>query len=359
MSRNLTDAQLEKKIDLRVYYYELRKIGLKNFQEEYVDMQSSKVIFWISPLFLLKRLKIASKLMLAYYKSKHDFNCIHAHTLFFDGYIAYEAYKKWKIPYVITVRSCDLYPWYLWKLPVFKEIGTVILKNSAAVTFLSSISKIQLLNFLPPEMQTEIDRKSYIIPNGISQFWLEKRQIKRLNDDDRCICIVTVGTIEKRKNQISVLHAVKLLEKEGYSIKYIVVGKRKHKRDQRIVERLKKSRFTEMIPYSPKEELVRIYDRCHIYVMPSYRETFGLSYAEAMSQGLPVIYSKGQGFEGQFDEGMVGYAVIPGSPKDIACAIKKIISRYNAISSMCSELSVKFSWEDVAERYFVVYQRLV
>ena len=45
--------------------------------------------------------------------------------------------------------------------------------------------------------------------------------------------------------------------------------------------------------------------------MTSLGESFGLTYAEAMSQGVPVIYSKGQGFDGQFKEGVVGYHVDP------------------------------------------------
>lgn len=40
--------------------------------------------------------------------------------------------------------------------------------------------------------------------------------------------------------------------------------------------------------------------------MPSHKETFGLVYAEAMSQGLPIIYTKNQGFDGQFPDGYVG-----------------------------------------------------
>ena len=38
-----------------------------------------------------------------------------------------------------------------------------------------------------------------------------------------------------------------------------------------------------------------------IFVMPSVTELL-LVYAEAMSQGLPVIYTRGQGFDGQFEE---------------------------------------------------------
>ena len=65
--------------------------------------------------------------------------------------------------------------------------------------------------------------------------------------------------------------------------------------------------------------------------MPSYTESFGLVYAEAMSQKLPVIYSKGQGFDGQFEEGLVGYHVSPYDVKDIANGILKALENDSAI----------------------------
>src|SRR5690606_19135661 len=40
-----------------------------------------------------------------------------------------------------------------------------------------------------------------------------------------------------------------------------------------------------------KEELIRIYRDCHLFVMPSRNETFGLVYVEAMLQGLPILYT--------------------------------------------------------------------
>src|SRR5690606_12599042 len=53
--------------------------------------------------FYLKHHKIKKELLNNYNIKKFDI--LHAHSLFSNGYIAYTAYKKHKIPYVVAVRS--------------------------------------------------------------------------------------------------------------------------------------------------------------------------------------------------------------------------------------------------------------
>jgi len=89
--------------------------------------------------------------------------------------------------------------------------------------------------------------------------------------------------------------------------------------------------------------------------MPSLHETFGLVYIEAMSQGLPLIYSKGEGIDGYFKEGKVGYSVNFKDINDIIEKIELILDNYNNISKNCNDLVEKFSWERVAQTYNHVY----
>ncbi len=91
--------------------------------------------------------------------------------------------------------------------------------------------------------------------------------------------------------------------------------------------------------------------------MPSITETFGLVYAEAMSQGLPVIYSKGQGFDQQFDNGQVGYAVNCFDINEISCRIQDILSNYNSISSNCLKNVSKFNWKKIIGDYVILYSK--
>jgi glycosyltransferase involved in cell wall biosynthesis len=142
---------------------------------------------------------------------------------------------------------------------------------------------------------------------------------------------------------------------KGYKIKFDVVGKVK---DQKVFNIIKNLPYVNYLGVKPKEELINIYRHNDIFVLPSINETFGLVYAEAMSQGLPVIYTKGQGFDGQFKDGEVGYAVRYDSSKDIYEAVIKICHKYNEISRMCVENAGRFNWNKISVEYFQIYSSL-
>ena len=86
---------------------------------------------------------------------------------------------------------------------------------------------------------------------------------------------------------------------------------------------------------------------------------FFLVYAEAMSQGLPVIYTQGQGFDGQFDEGEVGFHCKSDSPSDIREQIEKVCFDYTSISARCIELCKRYRWNEIVERYSKIYSNIV
>ena len=83
-----------------------------------------------------------------------------------------------------------------------------------------------------------------------------------------------------------------------------------------------------------------------------------LVYAEAMSQGLPVIYSEGQGFDGQFENGEVGFSIDSHDPVSVADGIKKAVSDYSLISKCATEGCRKFNWSEIAREYDKVYKSL-
>ena len=90
--------------------------------------------------------------------------------------------------------------------------------------------------------------------------------------------------------------------------------------------------------------------------MPSIRESFGRVYAEAMTQGLPVIFTRGQGFDGLFEDGAVGYAVNPLDYEEIADAIEKISNRYEEMSKNCVEKCKLFDWTAIAKKLEGMYR---
>ena len=108
----------------------------------------------------------------------------------------------------------------------------------------------------------------------------------------------------------------------------------------------------------PKEKLIEEYKKADIFVMPSFTESFGLVYAEAMSQGLPVVYSEGQGFDNQFEEGAVGFHVSSNDPKSVADGIEKVINSFDVIREGITINARIFNWEDIAKRYVAIYHKI-
>ena len=200
--------------------------------------------------------------------------------------------------------------------------------------------------------------KSKVIPNGIDDFWFanapEEDQLeqKSAHIKDGIINIVYAGRIDKNKNIPTTQKAMEILAGKGYKPQLTIIGP---VADQNENEKISRDERTHCLPAMPKEELIHQYRQNDIFVMPSFFETFGLVYAEALSQGLPVVYSKGQGFDGQFEDGYVGYSVSSDSPEEVADAIVKICDDYPAVSKRTVPSVKKFDWSLITGQYREIY----
>lgn len=284
------------------------------------------------------------------------FDLLHAYTLFTDGNCAYELSKKYNIPYVVAVRNTDVNVFFKW-MPHLRRRGVEILKNAKAVFFLSEPYKKQVLcKYIPSALQGVLEEKSYVIPNGIDDFWLHNSAVENKSIDTQSgIKLIYAGRIDKNKNIPTTQKAMAILSDRGINTMLTVVGRIEEKKEYLKIIADKRTRY---LPAMPKEKLIEEYKEADIFVMPSFTESFGLVYAEAMSQGLPVIYSKGQGFDNQFAEGTVGFHVLSDDPRSVADGIEKIIDSFDAIRERTAVSARKFNWDDIAKQYVAIYQKI-
>lgn len=347
------EEQLARNMDLRVFYFRAKERGLPDVDAPYLDLRLN-YSNWDRPFFLLKENKVWEDFLDLY--ENNEFNILHAHTVFSNGYIALKAKKKFGIPYVVSVRDMDINLFFKYRFNL-RRIGIEILKEADKIIFISEPYKVLLIStYVPKKYHQEFIEKSHIITNGINKFYLENKNYKNGIDVSDEIKIITVGLISKRKNQLKVLEAVRILNEMGFKASYTVIGK---VLDDKVYNKLKMSSYVNYIPFMSKEELLSEYRKADIFVMPSKTETFGLTYAEAMSQGLPVIYTKGQGFDGQFEEGEVGYSVRSNNASQIANSIVKILNNYTHISNRCTMLSDRFQWELIVKKYTRIYSDVI
>lgn len=110
-------------------------------------------------------------------------------------------------------------------------------------------------------------------------------------------------------------------------------------------------------PIYDKEKLSEVFRTHSLFAMPSIHETFGLVYIEALSQNIPVIYTKGQGIDRLFNDS-VGIGVNPLSVDDITQAMKTILSTPDNYNNTSIDFDV-FNWNSIAKKYMGYYSEII
>lgn len=285
-----------------------------------------------------------------------DVDLCHAATLFSDGGQAYLIYKKYSIPYVVAVRNTDING-FLDILPNTWAAGRQILLNAQKIFFISNalmkkFSKHRIIKPLLPEIQD----KMVLIPNGIDDYYLD--HVNR--EPHYGHKLLYVGDFSNNKNVVRLGEAILDLKKEeGFGdIHLTLVGGGKNT-DNRVQQMLENSpnTFSFLGPIYEKDKLCEVFNSHCLFAMPSIHETFGLVYVEALSQNLPVIYTKGQGIDGLFDNS-VGEGINPLSVQEIKDGIRNILTHPEIYSNHNIDFE-RFRWKRIVQQYIGYYEETI
>lgn len=283
-----------------------------------------------------------------------DFDVMHAHSLFSNGILAFDAKVRFGVPYVVAVRNTDIYSFFRFR-PWLRGLGIEIARHASSIVFLShAYREMFFREIVPARHKDEFRQKSYVIPNGINRLFLDK-QPSFPRKPDGMLRVLQVGDLSRNKNQLAVAKACKLLRKQGRDVEYVVIGRAC---EGGVAEKLKRMSNVRVMEPKTQLELVDEYRSADVFAMPSFHETFGLSYAEAMSQGLPIVYTKGQGFDGWFESEEVGACVPPSDVKQLADAIASCYGRRSLLFENNIEASRLFDWIKIARRYESIYSAI-
>ena len=350
--------QLDKNRVEQYIFCPLRKTSSETTVDPTYQTPGSKIIFsralkkYHRVLF---RLKIKSLYKdLANSGNLTEIDVVNATTMYSDGALALKIKKKFDIPYIVTVRSTDIGAFNKYRPDLF-PLGLEILQNAHKIIFISQALKSKFYEHIFfRNFKKELLSKSHIISNGIDQFWIDNLiGQKRITPTK----ILYVGTFLERKNVLKLIDATLHLEKLYPGIELTIVGKSG-------IQENKIKQFSEENPgtikflgsITKKDDLRNVYRSNHIFAMPSINETFGLVYLEALSQGLPILYSTDDGIDGTFDF-EVGEGVDPKSTEAIMQGLKKIIDEYSKYSLAMIDFD-NFSWKNICKTYLAFYEEM-
>lgn len=283
---------------------------------------------------------------------------IHAHTLFSDGVLAYKAHKEFGLPYVVAVRNTDVNG-FVRLMKHCHHLGRKILLNAEKVFFISSALQqtFEQSSFVKPVFE-KVKNKFELLPNGIDDYWHEHIS----HDEHKGYDVLYVGDFSANKNVVRLAKAILELRREGnfVDVRLVVIGGDKDGNGGG-----KTQAIINAYPYAikalgkiyDKDKLVEVMRSCSVFAMPSIHETFGLVYLEALSQNLPVVYTKGQGIDGLFDD-TVGIGVNPLSVEEIKDAIKIILQNNSKYGNKNVHFE-DFNWNGIAGKYLSLYKHII
>ena len=273
---------------------------------------------------------------------------VHAHTLFTDGSIALRLKRETGIPYGVTLRYSDLS--VIWKYePHLRPLGREILREAGFAAFLNEAARSQALGWFGGAEREALLAKSVILPNGIREEWLTGVPRTAPRDPVR---VGFAGRMTERKRPGDALAAV---HQACVERRFVMDACGDGPLAARFRAALRPGDICRGA-LSGVPAMKVFYAGVDILLVPSAAETFGMVYLEAMSQGVPVLYTRGQGFDGQFPEGAAGYAVGCGDIREQAEALNRIAKGdYAALSRRCCELAKDYAWPKIAARWTEVY----
>jgi glycosyltransferase involved in cell wall biosynthesis len=168
--------------------------------------------------------------------------------------------------------------------------------------------------------------------------------------------VLNVGTIEERKNALTIVKAIKQLD-----ISLVLIGKQTSYANQ-IHEYIKANDLHDRVLFLQgisAEELATIYQLATVFVYPSIFEGFGIPIIEALFSKTPVITNK----NGVFPEagGPTSMYIEPFDVTDLQYKINQIVADTNLSNEMKEkgfEFAQKFNDKLIAEKLMGYYLEL-
>jgi phosphatidylinositol alpha-1,6-mannosyltransferase len=212
-------------------------------------------------------------------------------------------------------------------IEAWKELSDLNRRSVQSATLVTSVSRYTRRRLLE---WADIDPlRVKVLPNTVDPRFRPGPQPNYLLDrhhlrGKRILMTVSrLDTSERYKGQDRVIKILPLLLRSHPEIAYLIVG---DGNDRPRLEALAtefavadKVCFAGLVPAEEMQDYFRLAD---VYVMPSTGEGFGIVFLEAMATGISVV---GGNLDGSLDalaDGVLGTAVDPENPEELAAAIR-------------------------------------
>ncbi|MGI5916461.1 MAG: glycosyltransferase family 4 protein [Anaerolineae bacterium] len=270
-------------------------------------------------------------------------------------------------PTVVTVHDLSFYLYPRLFRPFnrayLQALTRHTVEHAAGIIAVSASTRDDLVRILgvPSERIT-------VIPNGVDETMRPVDSPAALDDLRRRYglperMILFLGTLEPRKNIVTLLEAYALLQ-QRYSVEHrlVIAGGKGWYYDEidATIERLGLHGRIISPGFVPQDELALWYSAADLFVYPALYEGFGLPPLEAMACGTPVIVSSTSSLPEVV--GDAGLMVDPHDPAALAEAMASVLDDASRAAEMRAAglaRAAGFSWQATASATATLYHKIL
>ena len=148
-----------------------------------------------------------------------------------------------------------------------------------------------------------------------------------LDGEHRLLTVSRLTLADKYKNHDKVIRTLQSILPVFPDTHYYIVGDGALKEELRaLAERVRVAANVHFLGYLDDDTLEHVYESCHVFVMPSTGEGFGIVFLEAWKHKLPVIASTQDASGDLIEHNVNGLLVNPDNTEEIAHAILSLLS---------------------------------
>lgn len=173
--------------------------------------------------------------------------------------------------------------------------------------------------------------------------------------------LLYVGSVEPRKNLITLVHAYARLRQRVRALPPLVIAGGSGWKNSSMHEAIASLDLVERVRlagFVSDAELVALYNRALAFVFPTIHEGFGLPVVEAMSCGAPVVTTRVASIPEVGGEAVL-YCDDPTDPDELAAALQRVIEDEALRARLAREGQARaatFSWDRAARETLAVFE---
>lgn len=270
----------------------------------------------------------------------------------YNSYLTFQFLKKhFNVPLIIGIHRSDV---LLAQKFYFRNRIKKALKQADFIAYRSMAIEGNFEKLIPIKK-----KKTFIAHSGIPEKLIDnaKKLLSSVPQKKRTVIkIISVCRLLKLKQIDKVISALNHLKKEGIKWEYTIIGEGPEENKlEKITLKNQLEKQINFLGQIPRNEVFKELKNHEIFVMPSYNETFGLVFLEAMANGCIVIGAKGWGIDGIVIDGENGFLCDPYNQEEIYESLKKTLTlpenKLNKIRLNSLNTVLDFSDEKMATNY--------